>query len=300
MHKKPRKPNELFVYEALVGRLDFSSNQEATYRRLTRGFEGERKFFEMLPKSLVDKHHIYFDLSLMIDNSETQIDVLIPTQQQIHHLEIKHYKNSFTVKGDQWQLENGKVIMNPLHQLRRTGELINILTQKLGHQQLVTSHIIFTHPTFHLYQASKTWPIIYPNQIQKFIKKIQAESKIQNKNLNHYIQAHHLKRSRFERIPNYNFDQLRKGLFCPTCHIKLKRKTARKNVCPSCGHSSNIAENVIRATEQYQHLFPKKQINIRTILAWTDYPLHRTQIYRIFNKNYQLIKKNRGSYYLIE
>ncbi|WP_442874236.1 hypothetical protein [Cytobacillus sp. NCCP-133] len=63
-------------------------------------------------------------------------------------------------------------VKNPLLQLQRSESLLRRLLQELGYKSPLKAFIIFINPEFHLYQATKNLPAIFPAQINRFMDKI--------------------------------------------------------------------------------------------------------------------------------
>lgn len=298
MFENPSVSHALQIFRALDKRMALSSETLATYKRLERGHEGEMAFAECVRQLLSPEHQRFFDVSLQINGSQVQYDVLIPTQRTIYHLEIKNYANAYVAQDNQWRLQNGQLILSPLPQVDRANKLLTMLLEKLGIYLPVSSHLIFIHPTFHLYQAPESWPIVYPNQITQFLSNINQKSSFQSDLLYHYFINHHLKKSIFEKIPVYTYPDLAKGCFCHACGGKLVQSSERMHECKQCGRRSLQRDDLLQAGADFVLLFPEARVTTRQIQDWTGYGLTRYQVQRALAQVYQLVSKKRGSHYI--
>ena len=89
MFNSPRKSQEHKVYEALRGRKYFSSEEDAAFRRLRSGYEGEINFSYLIKKYLTQPYERIFDLNLKVNGSEGQFDCILISSKEVYHFEIK-------------------------------------------------------------------------------------------------------------------------------------------------------------------------------------------------------------------
>ena len=89
MFSSPRKSASLKMFETLEGRYELPPKERTAFKRLQQGYEGEKRFSELL-SARVRKHCIpIFDLGLKPNGNECQLDALLIFQTVIYHLEIK-------------------------------------------------------------------------------------------------------------------------------------------------------------------------------------------------------------------
>lgn len=298
MLKEPSKPKSLEIFQALEGRMTLSQTERATFRRLSSGYQGERLFYQKVGQHLPKNYPAYFDVSLTVNGSLIQLDVIIPTQSQLYHLEIKNYANTYTIENQHWLLGNDQLIQNPLLQLERAKGLLTMFNQSQQINLPVSSFLVFLQPSFHLYQASKTLPIIYPNMIDSFLKKISLESAYSSPKLQQVLYRHHQPHSIFEKIPTYTGNQLKKGFFCKACGEKLWRKTQKKHACPRCHQITKVSADTIQAIVDYYILFPNEKITNQKLMDWVDGAVDRSYMQRKLSQILKMIKFNRGTHYV--
>ncbi|WP_164217298.1 nuclease-related domain-containing protein [Virgibacillus sp. YIM 98842] len=172
-YKERKKPYELEVLEYLDIRMRLSSKDKQYYYALKKGYEGEI-LFDSLTEKLQCECYILNDLLLNSNNSTFQIDTLIITSETIHLFEVKNLDGDYY-----YDEESGKFykiskipqseITNPLHQLDRKESLLRKLLFKHGCNLPISPSVVFIHSEFTLYQAQLNQPIIYPNQIKRYL-----------------------------------------------------------------------------------------------------------------------------------
>jgi hypothetical protein len=98
-------------------------------------------------------------------------------------------------------------------------------------------------------------------------------------------------------VPDYNYEQLQKGIYCKTC---LSFQISRKNtnfVCEKCGEHEKFDQAILRNIEEYKILFPDRKITTQSIYDWSKVDLHKRTLSRILKKNYTTFGNTRDTYY---
>ncbi len=257
----------------------------------------------LIDKKTREKIRPIFDLELNVDGNECQLDILCFYQHELHYLEIKYFEGEYSYNDERWYLtRQKKEISNPIHQLHRSQR---ILQHYLQQQQLkipVKSLLIFAHPNFHMYQAQENMPIIFPGQLHYFLQKLVSS----NSNWNNYFEKirsqliqSHSPIIRDKNDPVFEWEQLRKGLFCleRDCHQQLQRFRRDYLVCPSCEREYSLEACLLRAIKDFGVLFPDEKITVPTISKWTDKELSNHFIYSILRENLRLMNHGSSSYY---
>src|SRR5690606_30310608 len=102
----------------------------------------------------------------------------------------------------------------------------------------LSSSVVFINPEFTLFQAPIDKPFIFPSQLNRYLKEFNSiPSKI---NRNHKALADklismHLTKSPYTKLPEYRYDELRKGIVCMMCGSYTVSVVGRKCVCGRCG-----------------------------------------------------------------
>ncbi|MFO1445210.1 NERD domain-containing protein [Bacillus sp. Bva_UNVM-123] len=167
--KHRTESRELIILRSLHVRMELSSKEKQYYINLEKGYEGEKKFDELLMKLPIE-WVILNDLLFEMNNSEFQIDSLLFSRNTFHLFEIKNYCGDFYIDGNKWYSTSGTEIKNPLNQLQRSESLLNNLLKELRIHAPIVPHLVFINPEFTLYQAPLNTCIIFPTQIDRLMK----------------------------------------------------------------------------------------------------------------------------------
>ncbi|WNF37209.1 nuclease-related domain-containing protein [Bacillaceae bacterium IKA-2] len=229
---------ELMAMRYLHTRMDLSEKEKFYYLNLEKGYEGEVKFDE-LAENLQEERYIINDLLLEVNNSYFQIDTLIISQGVIHLLEIKNFQGDYYIKNDLlYSMTTDREYKNPVDQLKRSTTLFRQLLQTLKQNFLVESSVIFINPEFNLYQAPMDQPIIFPTQVNRFLKGLnKTPSKLNDeyKKLSEKLISLNQIKNPFMILPKYNYEQLKRGVYCRTCKSFLISIQNYNFVCLKCG-----------------------------------------------------------------
>lgn len=297
---KPRfEPEELRQYRSLCSRLDLSSKDVNHYANLEKGFKGERLFDTYL-SYLSDDWLILNDLLLEYNGSIFQIDSLLISHKTIYLIEIKNHDGDYFIQSDKWYTLAGTDVNNPLQQLNRSESLLRKLLKNLGYPFAVEGYVVFVNPEFYLYQAPMNLPIIFPTQINRFMNNLNIKSqKLQDKHykLAKQLASLHIHKYPYKHIPEYTYDELKKGISCASCcslHTVLQGDNI---VCKQCGSKEEISTAILRSVKEFQLLFPDRKITTNGIFEWCNGIKSKKSIWRILSKNFTRIGSSIASYY---
>ncbi|HLR01250.1 MAG TPA: nuclease-related domain-containing protein [Virgibacillus sp.] len=288
-YNQPSRPPELKIFETLKGRMTLPPDSSTFYHSLQKGYEGEMRWHKTLQKFLSSESIVLYDLLLDRNDSLFQLDCIIIQQRTIKHLEVKNFEGDF-VKNDNkfFMLPEKKEVSNPLIQINRGQRLMNELLKQQGYHFPIESYVVFVHTEFALYQLQREIPIILPTQINRFINKInQTHSKI---NTIHHKLAEKLlslrtSRPLSNRLPKYEFNQLKNGIQCLNCRGWLaENKTGRKLICDLCGGIESRESSVLRNIEEFRTLFPDKKITTESIFVWCGGILSKYKIRKVLSQ----------------
>ncbi|MDQ0270557.1 nuclease-related domain-containing protein [Cytobacillus purgationiresistens] len=169
------------ILKPLIDSVDFSLMQYLNKRlimppqkkqyleNLTKGAEGERHWEGWL-NQLSNESIILYDLTLEYKHTIFQIDALCIFQKTIIAFEVKNYEGDFYINGDIWSSASGSEIKNPLLQVQRSESLLRPLLKTLNIQLPIEYYLVFVHPDFMLYQAPPHKKMIFPQQINRYIR----------------------------------------------------------------------------------------------------------------------------------
>ena len=302
MNFKPRsEPVEAIILRILNARMPLGEKDKQHFHNLVKGYEGE-VMFDFLTEKLQCQSYILNDLFLESSGSKFQIDSLMLTQETLYLFEVKNYEGDFYFENDRFYTisKKEKEIKNPLQQLERSESFLRQLLQNLGYRIPIEAYVVFTNPEFNLYQAPLNKPIIYPNQLNRFIKKLKMRSSKLNgfhKEMANQLVSLHQIESPHDRLPLYDYAQLKKGIICSACHSLKTTVVERKFVCEVCEHQEDIDHVLLRTVEELKLLFPDKKITTVVVHEWCKVVESVKTIRRILKQNLRYIGKTKGSYY---
>jgi len=298
LYKSRKKSNELIVLELLHNRMNLTSEDKQHYHNLKKGYEGEL-MFDALTEKLQCECLILNDLLLKVKKTSFQVDSLIITQEKLYLYEIKTLDGDYYYESDRFYKNPRFEVANPLIQLSKTDTLFRQLLLSQGYKLPVESRVVFMDPTFFLYQAPLDKPFIFPTQVKKHLKNVNAiNSKVtdKHKKLSKQLVTMHNNHSPFTNLPSYNYDQLQKGITCLKCHSFSIFVENSKCTCKDCGHTELVGSAVLRTVKEFQKLFPKEKITTSIIHDWCRL-VHPKTILRILKGNYKKIGQHRWIYF---
>ncbi|ETI69645.1 nuclease-related domain-containing protein [Neobacillus vireti] len=300
MLKMPRPvPNELIVMRLLNLREVLSQQEKKNYKNLEKGFEGELKF-DLLTEKLQNECFVLNGLLLEVNNSEFQIDTSIIFQKTIYLIDVKNFEGDYYYENEKLYFANGDEAKDPLLQLRRCESLFRQLLQKLGVHFHVEAYLVYINPELTLLQAPRSYPIVYPTQLNRFMQKLNmVPSRLyetHEKFANQLISLHKTE-SLNTKLPRYNYDQIPKRIICSSCCSCSLSVRRNKIVCKKCNHQEEIELAVLRIVEEIKILFPNRKITTNEVYHWCKIIESKKMIGRILKKNFKQVGYGKWSYY---
>ncbi|MFB9826938.1 nuclease-related domain-containing protein [Lederbergia wuyishanensis] len=281
--------------------MKLNSKNKSQFLQLLKGYEGEKEFNSLL-KDLTGDFLIINDVLLNKNNSLFQIDTQLISQNTIYLFDVKNYEGDFYIKEDRWySIATGKEIQNPLTQLSRCSSLFRRYLQDLGiNNFLVKEILIFINPEFTLYEAPRNQPIVLPTQLNRFLKML--ESTTSQLGDNHYklaeqITSDHIKVNPFSQVPDYEYEQLKKGVTCKLCYSFMVPFNIKELICKNCGRAEALEYAILRNVKEFSMLFPDIKITTKIIHEWCKVDVSMKTIRRILVKNLTRKYHGRYSYY---
>ncbi|GAA0323758.1 hypothetical protein GCM10008967_12840 [Bacillus carboniphilus] len=269
------------------------------YQNLEKGFEGERRFDQLIRKLPMDGL-LLSDLNYETNHSNVQIDKILITQDTIDLFEIKNLEGDYYYEEERWLSSTKTEITNPLHQLRRGESLFKRIIPHIDTSFRFNAHLIFVNPEFHLYHSPHEPQIIYPTQLNRYLNTLQMRhSKINNKQrkLANRLRSLCIK-APLKNVPEYSYEKLKKGIICPVCDSFLHSLVGRKLECSHCEHKEDVTSAVMRNVEEFKLLFPNLKITTGVIHEWCNIDASRKTILRILSKHYNRVGNSNGTYYV--
>lgn len=297
--KERTKPEELVILQTLKPRMSLEEKDLLNLFTQEKGYEGEVQFDHWFTDYRAECL-IINDLLLEVNGTLFQIDSLVITQDRLHLFEVKNMEGDYYLDGEKFKTSAGAEVKNPLHQLSRAESLLKQLLKNLGFYTPLEPHLVFINPEFALLQAPLKSPIILPNQLNRFMKNMnRTSSKLTSKHtkLAEALLSLHIKKSPFTRVPEYNFEMLRKGVICGTCGEFLESYSRNKYICRNCQSQESMESVVLHSAKTFQLLFPERKLTTTAIYEWSDGLLPIKAIRRVFQSNLSVNGECSSTYY---
>jgi hypothetical protein len=289
------------MFEIASPRINFTREEQRRFDQLSQGHIGEKLFAALVREKLEQEHIALYGIQLRMSGSECQFDCLLIFQYGIHLFEVKYHQGDYYVEHDKWfDLSSNKERRNPVYQLSRSSIMLQDFLGNHHFQLPVESRLVYNHPEFYLYQALPDTPIIFAGQQHRHIKKInQIPSKLDKL---HYkladrLKASHITDSVHGRLPNFEYQRLRKGVVCRPCGIWMERINQRQLLCPNCQKRESLEQAVIRTIKEFSYLFPDTPINRESVVEWINGVVVNSSLARYLSKNFDRISQGSGTYY---
>lgn len=298
--KSRSESEELKGLRYLNTRMELPEKTKYHLSILEKGYEGELKFDQMADH-LQEERYILNGLLLEWNGSTFQLDKVIISESVIHLLDTKYYSGDYYWdNGKLYYLPTGKECKNPIEQLNRGHLLFKQLIQSHKLNYLVESFAVFVHSEFTLYQAPKDLPIILPTQVNRFLSELNNTKSVLNdghRKLAQTLIALNQSKNPYEKLPEYSYEQLQKGMFCKKCKTLLFIFERDHFVCGKCGEREKVSEAILRNVEEYKFLFPERKITTSNIQDWCRTGLSHRTLTRVLKKHYLAFGKTSNTYY---
>lgn len=279
--------------------MNLPEKEKNYYKKLEKGFQGELLFDRWL-EGILDHYIILSDLLLKANNKIFQIDTLIQAKNKLYLYNVKNHEGDFYIKDNKWYTTSNFEIDDPFPQLERSDYLLRRLLQELGYTFPIQSSLVFVNPEFSLYQAPLNRNIILPTQLPRLIRNLNKEtsrlSDYHHKLCQHLVSLH-IQPSPYAILPEYHYDQLKKGILCASCLSLCPVIQNNRIVCTGCGHKEDVSSAILRSIEEFRLLFPNRKITTIAIQEWCGIIHSNKTIWSVLTKYYKQEGKGKATYY---
>lgn len=304
MHVHVEIPPELLIYEMLLERKPLSRDEVMQYKRLRRGYLGEKVLEKFIAATNSEKMIALFDYLFEINETECQIDCMLLTSGGIILLEAKHHSGDYYVESEKlFHLQTKREIRDPLIQIERAAYLFKQLLGELQVSMDVHSYVVFTNETFLLYGATPQLPMIFRPQIPRFLQKVDANAgrlTKQTQRLARLLTKRRKAISRYARKPKYDLSEIKRGVFCEGCRGELKRVSRESFSCELCERHFSTDKVALYAASTFNLLFPNEKITPALMVDWCGGQLKRDVIRLTLQRHLEYHPNGRYSYYTFE
>jgi hypothetical protein len=289
----------LKVLRILNKRMKLTEDDQRYYQNQEKGYEGEVQF-DLLTEKLQRECHILNDLQLESNKSSFQLDSSLIFQETYSLFDVKNFEGEYVYGDEYFKTPSGRDIQNPLDQLKRSKLLLSNLLQLLGSKLTVEAYVIFINPQFTLYHAPPDLPFILPTKVNRFMERL--DNKTSRLNHSHKILADklislHQTESPYTQLPSYEYDQIRKGITCKSCHAFSVSVQGKKLVCHTCGCDEMVTSGILRMVGEFTLLFPDRKITTNVIHDWCRVVTCKKTISRVLGKYLNIKGVHQWTYY---
>ncbi|UBH08255.1 nuclease-related domain-containing protein [Macrococcus armenti] len=293
-----RKMDDELVYKLQISRRKkVNSNELKELEYKLRGYFGEVAFDKLSDNALVEGIMLR-NLKYKVNGPIFQIDSLIFMNGTLYLFEVKDFSADLHYTDGKYFYEDGKPSTRINEQKIRTP---NLFTTLLNNHQINHSfhyYNVFINPTHKIYGYKPTDKILEHSRISKFINE-NSRLPISTYDLEC---CEYLLRVQDNSDPfNYRspqvFSHLKKGVLCKCMKSFYEKSSNRRYTCPSCNHTINCDELLIKAIEEIKIIFPGERITMHILNIWTGNVMSREKIRLFLNKYYMRHRMGSIIYY---
>lgn len=264
------RPAELLHMEAMFTRSKLDDKHHNQLENLRRGYEGECIYDSIFNEVGHDNLYIYRDVYLSIEDSTTQYDSLIVTEEGVVVNEIKNFSGTYTVSDDCWAKGNFVLPDDPFAQLRRAIGKMRRLSLSSDLQFNVSGKLIFPNEecTLIIVDESLKQNIIIRSNLRRYLARFKNSF-----SGNFALKICEVIKRNIVDNPYFksavDFDDVRHGLYCGECggfEMSVERFHFR---CLSCNSFETKETHFIRARSDYKYLFGKLPMTTQRMMQFT-------------------------------
>ena len=296
------KPTLGAILNALDKRMTLLPNDRLTLQSIQKGNEGEC-YFDSLMTQYVNCESIALKNLVIVHNGIIiQIDSLLITSNGVYLYEVKNYAGDYSCQNSQIKSLHRSTYLDPIAQLERTTTVINNLLTSWNYRMPISAQVVFVHPTFVLYEAKVGDPILFLPQLPRHLKKVNQKADYLDKR--HHALAENLlqeasKDVPFERkLPDYSYEQLKKGLTCVTCGSFDLVNNSKSSWCKTCGEHHSLNEMILHQIKEFRLLFPNEPVTRNIIHEWCGGQLTERRVYSLLQSTFKRVGQGKSSYYI--
>ncbi|SER70319.1 Nuclease-related domain-containing protein [Gracilibacillus ureilyticus] len=293
-----KKSTELLVYEHLAKRKSLSEAEAKKHRKLKRGYEGE-VLFDSYVEEIKQDYILIRNMWLSCNGKVFEIDHALLIENAIYLYEVKNFIGEYYYSDDKLYLFSGREIDDPLTQLKRTESLLNQLFHQLGYQVPTQAAVVFVNPECTIFKAPRN-KLLLPTQLNRYFRTLPQNRPIDPKfhHLSNKLNSLRLEKSPYEKLPEFHYEDLQKGIPCLKCNGFYKRAEGKMCICQNCGEKELAQSAILRNIEEFMILFPSEKVTSEKIRDWCNIPVPLRRISYTLLKYLEKKGTNTGSYYV--
>ncbi|MCM3768069.1 nuclease-related domain-containing protein [Neobacillus niacini] len=265
-----------------------------------KGFEGEVFFDQVVTEPLECEGLVINDLLLKFNNTYFQIDTTIIFKDTIKLFDVKNFQGEYYYEEGRFYAINGSERDDPLVQLERCVSHFRQLLYSLGYKGTIEAYVVHVNPEFTLFQVPRTYPIIFPSQLNSLRKKLnnnQLKLNDWHRRLADKLISLHIVESPYDLSPAYDFDSLRKGNNCGRCQSFSITLNDRILTCNNCGHQETVESAILRGIGEIKLLFPEMKITVNVVYEWCGGVWSKWVIRNVLKKHFKATGYGKWCFY---
>ncbi|GEL07728.1 nuclease-related domain-containing protein [Salisediminibacterium halotolerans] len=274
---------ELELLRILNRRSTLTEKQRNRLKQLEIGLAGE-VFVDNKLKPYSEILTVIPDIIMQINHTHIQIDTLILSPTSIYLFEIKNYFGNYEITEDgYWLSPKHNYILNPLIQLERTQSLVRqLLAEAHVSVELLQGYVLFPDPSFTLYGAKQTMPIIFSSQLDSFFKQISSKlhNQFSQQKVIERIDYYRLVSSPFTKLPDINTMMIRPGVLCFFCFSPMTKSSQRTFKCTDCQKIESAQNALKRTYDEYTRIYQDHSTSLQSFHQYTDKQFSYSTIHR--------------------
>ena len=285
--KARHRPAELLHITARSSRSNLDDKNRSQLENLTRGYEGECLYDSIFNDLGHDNLYIYRDIYLNIEDSSTQYDSIIVSDDEVVVNEIKNYSGTYTVVDGSWAKGNFVLPDDPIAQLRRAVGKLRRLSLKSKLNFEVSGKLIFPNEecTLIIRDESLKQKIIDRSNLRRYLARFKNNFSIRSGFALKICEAisHHIVDNPYFKSA-VDFDDVRHGIYCSECggfEVEVRRYHVS---CLSCGSNETRETHLLRAISDFKYLFGKLPLTTQRMMKLTDGKFSKRAVQRALDK----------------
>lgn len=272
--KMRKKSLDLYWLEAMKQRGHLSDEEQRSYQRLRKGFEGELTFDQLCHQFLENETDYLDDVTLDYYGDVSQMDKIIKNKNIIYLVDIKNYQGNYVYENNALRSEKRIFTNDIFEQARRSRRIFTRLFADYHLPLEIKNVIAFINGQGRI-TINDELPEIVLNyeEIPMWLMSMRDHEQGQNNDWQKLVQKYQIqfyKNSRF--CTKERFKQLKKGIHCEKCG-SFSLKTKRYTIQCLCGHTEVKKIGYLRTICEYG-------------LIMHHLPLKRSEIIQFFGKKY--------------
>ncbi|GMA09348.1 hypothetical protein GCM10025886_25010 [Tetragenococcus halophilus subsp. flandriensis] len=266
---------ELSWLEAMKQRGQLSNDEQKSYQRLQRGFQGELAFDQLCDHFLGNKINCLDDVTIDYQGDVLQMDKIINNRDIIYLVDIKNYQGNYVYKNNSLKTGDVTFTNNIIEQARRSRRIFTRLFDKHHLQLTIKNVIVFINDKSRINLCDDLPEIILNyEEIPTWLMSISHDTQITHRDdWKKLVQKYQVPSFKTSRIcTTERFKQLEKGIHCEKCG-SFSLKSNRYTLQCACGHIETKQIAFLGTICEYG-------------LIMHHLPLKRSEIVKFFGKNY--------------